>query len=254
MSSGSSTPRLEAIDVGYTYAGDTLTKALEGLNLSVPDGAFVAVLGPVGCGKTTLLRIFAGFLRPTQGTARCDGSIIDRPSPLRGYVLQEKAIFPWMSVRENVEFGLLAKGEDAATRRKVSSELIDLLGLSAFEDAYPKELSAGMSKMVEVARVFATDPSILLLDEPFGALDAQTRARMQDQLARLWEQRRKTVLFVTHDAEEAIYLADRIAVVTPRPGRVKAELPVALPRPRTVEGRFSADFSALKRQVWQLIG
>ena len=254
MSGGSSTPRLEAIDVGYTYGGDTLTKALEGFNLSVPDGAFVALLGPVGCGKTTLLRIFAGFLRPTQGIARCDGSIVDRPSPQRGYVLQENAIFPWMSVRENIEFGLLAKGEDAGTRRKVSDELLGRLGLSAFEDAYPKELSAGMSKMVEVARVLATDPSILLLDEPFGALDAQTRARMQDQLARLWEQRRKTVLFVTHDAEEAIYLSDRIAVLTPRPGRVKAELPVAFPRPRTVEGRFSADFSALKRQVWQLIG
>jgi len=254
MSGGSSTPRLEAIDVGYTYRGDTLTKALEGFNLNVPDGAFVALLGPVGCGKTTLLRIFAGFLHPTQGMARCDRSIIERPSPQRGYVLQESTIFPWMSVRDNVEFGLLAKGEDAATRRKVSSELIGLLGLSAFEDVYPKELSTGMSKMVEVARVLATDPSILLLDEPFGALDAQTRARMQDQLARLWEQRRKTVVFVTHDAEEAVYLADRIAVLTPRPGRVKADLLVPLSRPRTVESRFSADFLALKRQVWQLIG
>ena len=252
MSGGSSTPRLEAIDVSYTYAGDTLTKALEGLNLSVPDGAFVAVLGPVGCGKTTLLRIFAGFLRPTQGTARCDGSIIDRPSPSRGYVLQENAIFPWMSVRENVEFGLLAKGEDAATRRKVSSELIDLLGLSAFEDAYPKELSAGMSKMVEVARVFATDPSILLLDEPFGALDAQTRAELQDELVRIWQRTQKTILFITHDIAEAILLADRIVTMTAGPeARLKTIAPVTLKRPRDL---LDAGAVALYRQLRDDIG
>jgi ABC-type nitrate/sulfonate/bicarbonate transport system ATPase subunit len=246
--------RLEAADVGYTYSGLTPTRALEGLNLNVEDSEFLALLGPVGCGKTTLLRIFAGFLRPTQGLVRCDGASVDGPSAQRGYVLQEDAIFPWMTVRDNVEFGLLAKGLEPAARRAISAELIALLGLSAFEAAYPKELSAGMSKMVEVARVLAIDASILLLDEPFGALDAQTRARMQDELARLWEQRRKTVLFVTHDAEEALYLADRVAVLSPRPGRVKAQFPVDLPRPRSLETRFSAEFSALKRRVWEAIG
>src|SRR5438874_4901727 len=154
------------------------------------------------CGKTTLLRIFAGFLRPTKGSVRCAGSSIEGPGWQRGYVLQEPSIFPWMTVRENLEFGLLAKGVAPAARRVVSDELLGLIGLSAFEAAFPKELSTGMSKMVEVARVLATDPSILLLDEPFGALDAQTRARMQDALAGLWERRRKTVLFVTHDGEE----------------------------------------------------
>jgi sulfonate transport system ATP-binding protein len=252
--SGSSRLRLQAVEVGYTYPGPTPTRALEGLTLEVHDKEFLAVLGPVGCGKTTLLRIFAGFLRPTTGSVQCDGSTVDAPSWQRGYVLQEDAIFPWMRVRENVEFGLLAKGLDPAARRAISDELIGLIRLSAFAAAYPRELSAGMSKMVEVARVLATDPSILLLDEPFGALDAQTRARMQDELARLWEQRRKTVLFVTHDAEEALYLADRIAVLSPRPGRVKAQFPVDLPRPRSLETRFSAGFSALKRQVWETLG
>ena len=198
-------------------------------------------------------RIFAGFLEPTTGSVRCDGATVDGPSPQRGYVLQEDAIFPWMTVRENVEFGLLARGIDPAARGAVVGELIELIGLSRFEDAYPKELSAGMSKMVEVARVLATDPAILLHDEPFGALDAQTRARMQDELARLWERRRKTVVFVTHDAEEALYLADRMVVLSPRPGRVKADFRVDLPRPRSLETRFSPAFSALKRRIWETL-
>jgi ABC-type nitrate/sulfonate/bicarbonate transport system ATPase subunit len=251
MMANASPPLLEAADVSYTYSGLTPTQALEGLSLTVKDNEFVAVLGPVGCGKTTLLRIFAGFLRPSKGSVRCGGSSIDGPGWQRGYVLQEEAIFPWMTVRENVEFGLLAKGLAPSARRAISDELLGLIGLSAFEATYPKELSAGMSKMVEVARVLATDPSILLLDEPFGALDAQTRARMQDALARLWEQRRKTVLFVTHDAEEALYLADRVVVLSQRPGRVRAQFAVDIPRPRSLETRFSAAFLALKRQVWE---
>jgi len=251
MTAGASPPVLEAVEVSYRYSGPTPTQALERLSLEVQDNEFVALLGPVGCGKTTLLRIFAGFLRPTQGTVRCGGASIDGPSWQRGYVLQEQAIFPWMRVRENLEFGLRAKGLEPSARRAVSDELLGLIGLSSFEGAYPKELSAGMSKMVEVARVLATDPSILLLDEPFGALDAQTRARMQDALARLWEQRRKTVLFVTHDAEEALYLADRVVVLSERPGRVKAQLEVDLPRPRSLETRFSGGFLALKRRVWE---
>ena len=254
MTASAAAPVLEAVGVGYTYAGRTPTVALEGLGLEVRDNEFVALLGPVGCGKTTLLRIFAGFLRPATGTVRCAGSDIDGPGWQRGYVLQEVAIFPWMTVRENLEFGLLAKGLAPSERRAVSDELLGLIGLSAFEAAYPKELSAGMSKMVEVSRVLATDPSLLLLDEPFGALDAQTRARMQDALARLWEHRRKTVLFVTHDAEEALYLADRIVVLSERPGRVRDEFAVDIPRPRSFETRFSARFLELKRQVWEATG
>jgi ABC-type nitrate/sulfonate/bicarbonate transport system ATPase subunit len=245
---------LEASGVSFRYEGPTPTRALEELDLTVRENEFLAVLGPVGCGKTTLLRIFAGFLRPTTGTVRCTGAPVNGPSPERGYVLQEAAIFPWMTVRENVEFGLLARGLPSSARRAVSDELLDLIGLSAFAAAFPKELSSGMSKMVEVARVLATDPSILLLDEPFGALDAQTRTTMQDALARLWEQKRKTVLLVTHDAEEALYLADRIDVLTPRPGRVKAQFTVDIPRPRSLETRFSPDFLALKRRIWEATG
>jgi NitT/TauT family transport system ATP-binding protein len=246
------TALLEAVDVGYTYSGSggTSTQALGRLSLQVAPNEFVALLGPVGCGKTTLLRIFAGFLRPTEGTVRCAGAPIDGPGWQRGYVLQEEAIFPWMTVRENLEFGLRAKGLDPAARRTVSDELLGLIGLAAFESVHPRDLSAGMSKMVEVARVLATDPEILLMDEPFGALDAQTRARMQEALLELWARRRKTVVFVTHDAEEALYLADRIVVLSKRPARIQAEFPIDLPRPRSVETRFSPEFLALKRKVW----
>jgi len=247
-------PLLEAAHVSYTYAGRRPTRALEDVDLQVYDNEFVALLGPVGCGKTTLLRIFAGFLRPTGGSVRCGGDAVDGPSSRRGYVLQEETVFPWMTVRQNIEFGLLAMGAPPSARRAASDGLIALTGLSAFEAAYPRELSSGMSKMVEVARVLATDPAILLLDEPFGALDAQTRTRMQDALSRLWEQRKKTVLFVTHDAEEALYLADRILVLSERPARVKTRLAVDIPRPRRFEMRFSADFLALKRRVWEAIG
>ena len=242
---------LEAIGVGYTYPGETPTRALDGLSLQVERNEFVALLGPVGCGKTTLLRIFAGFLRPSDGTVRCAGAPIDGPGWQRGYVLQEEAIFPWMTVRENLEFGLRAKGLGPSERRAASDDLLALIGLAKFEGSHPKDLSAGMSKMVEVARVLATDPEILLMDEPFGALDSQTRARMQDALLGLWEQRRKTVLFVTHDVEEALYLADRIVVLSRRPGRIQADFRIGLSRPRSLETRFSPEFLALKRKVWE---
>ncbi len=248
------TLRLRIDDVAYTYEGRTLTRALDGVTLDVYDNEFLAIVGPVGCGKTTFLRIAAGFLAPTRGTVLCDGAPVTGPSRERGYVFQEAAIFPWMTVRENLEFGLLAKGVAAAARAAITGELIGLIGLQGYEDAYPRELSAGMSKMVEVARVLATDPSLLLLDEPFASLDAQTRARLQDELSALWEKRKKTVLLVTHDVEEAIHLADRIVVFSSRPGRVKAQVTVDLPRPRPLELRLSPAFSAIKRAVWTELG
>lgn len=246
--------RLRVEDVDYTYEGRRLTRALDGVTLDVFDNEFLAIVGPVGCGKTTFVRIVAGFLTPTRGTVLCDGVPVGAPSPERGYVFQEDAIFPWMTVKGNLEFGLLTKGLDAAARATIMDELIRLIGLQGYEAAYPRELSAGMSKMVEVARVLATDPSILLLDEPFASLDAQTRARLQDELSALWEKRKKTVLLVTHDVEEAIHLADRIVVFSSRPGRVKAEVVVGLPRPRTLELRLSPAFSEIKRTVWAELG
>jgi NitT/TauT family transport system ATP-binding protein len=248
------TARLTLDRVGYTYVGERTTRALEGLTLEVADDEFVAIVGPVGCGKTTLLRLIAGFLRPGEGRVLVDGAPVASPSPARGYVFQEEAIFPWMSVAENVEFGLLARRTPRAARESVVRDLVGLIGLQGFERAYPRELSAGMAKMVEVARVLATQPSVLLLDEPFGSLDAQTRARMQAALGTLWETRRMTVVMVTHDVDEAIQLADRIVVLSPRPGRVLLEVPVDLPRPRTLETRLSPSFTALKRTIWGALG
>ncbi len=246
--------RLQVDDVAYVYETGARTHALDGLTLTVHDNEFLAIVGPVGCGKTTFLRIAAGFLSPTRGTVQCDGRPVRAPGADRGYVFQEDAVFPWMTVQDNLEFGLRAKGTASVERAAIAAELVHLIGLHGFERAYPGELSAGMSKMVEVARVLATDPSILLMDEPFGSLDAQTRTHMQDELHRLWEKRLKTVVLVTHDVDEAIGLADRVIVFSPRPARVKAEIAVDLPRPRSLELRLSPEFAAVKRRIWAELG
>jgi NitT/TauT family transport system ATP-binding protein len=240
--------------VVYVYEGAPGTRALEDISLEVADNEFLVVVGPVGCGKTTLLRLIAGFLRPASGRVLADGAPVHGPSPARGYVFQEEAIFPWMTVADNVEFGLLARRTPAAARQAIVQDLLRLIGLEAFARSYPRHLSAGMAKMVEVARVLATEPSVLLLDEPFGSLDAQTRARMQAALGTLWQQRRTTVVMVTHDVDEAIQLADRVIVLSPRPGHVMLELPVDIPRPRTLDTRLAPSFTTLKRTIWSALG
>lgn len=246
--------KLDIADVAHAYAGKTPVRALEGVTLVVYENEFLAIVGPVGCGKTTLLRSVAGLLRPSRGTILCDGTPVVGPSPQRGFVFQEEAIFPWMTVRDNLAFGLRAQGVDAARQRALVDELIGLIGLRGFEGAYPRELSGGMAKMVEVARVLILDPAILLLDEPFGLLDAQTRLKMQDVLSRLWEGRQKTVILVTHDIEEAVYLADRVVIFSPRPGRVNAEVRVDFPRPRRPAMRYSPAFLEVKKQIWEAFG
>ena len=224
--------------------------ALQDIDLAIPRGQFVCLLGPSGCGKSTLLNAVAGLSPPSSGSITADGKLVTGPGPERGMVFQEYALFPWMTVEENIAFGLQIKGlAKAEIGRKVDA-LLAMLSLSDFRQRFPKDLSGGMRQRVAIARVLALDSPILLMDEPFGALDALTRRNLQDELLRIWAELKKTILFVTHSIEEALYLADRIVVMTYRPGTVKRDLLVGLPRERDPA---SAEFNALKRELGQLV-
>jgi NitT/TauT family transport system ATP-binding protein len=225
---------------------DKTVVALQGFDLEVQDGEFVCLLGPSGCGKTTVLRIVAGLERATSGRVLVHRKRVMGSGGDRGMVFQEFALFPWRSVRKNIEFGLEVKGLPEEKRAKISSNLIDLVGLKGFEDAHPSELSGGMKQRVGIARALANNPDVLLMDEPFGALDAQTRNLMQKELLRIWSATRKTILFVTHSVDEAVFLADRIVVMTARPGKVREIIPVNLPRPRD---RTGAEFIGVRGKV-----
>jgi NitT/TauT family transport system ATP-binding protein len=224
--------------------------ALENIDLEIPRGQFVCLLGPSGCGKSTLLNAIAGFAPPTAGRVLADGAPVSAPGPERGMVFQEYALFPWMTVEQNVGFGLEIKGMPKAEIAERVSGLLKLLSLEDFGKRYPKDLSGGMRQRVAIARVLALDSPIMLMDEPFGALDALTRRNLQDELLRLWAELKKTVIFVTHSIEEAIYLADRIVVMTYRPGTVKRDILVELPRMRDPS---APEFNALKRELGQLV-
>jgi NitT/TauT family transport system ATP-binding protein len=224
--------------------------ALDGLWLSIEPREFVTLLGPSGCGKSTLLNLLAGFEKPDAGDALLDGRAIEHPGPDRGVVFQEYALFPWLTVQQNVEYGLRKKGLSAREATGIANGYLALVGLAGFHRKYPHELSGGMRQRVALIRVLAMDPEILLMDEPFAAVDAQTRAILQEELQRLWSQTRKTVVFITHSVDEAIYLADRVVVMTARPGRVKEIVPIQLPRPRDP----TADrFNDYRRQITRLI-
>ncbi len=227
--------------------------AVDALSLTVHDKEFVCIVGPSGCGKSTLLRVIAGLSRPQMGEVTLDGERVTAPGADRGMVFQSYTLFPWLTVQGNVEFGPRLSGRSPEECAQVAHRYIDLVGLAGFEHAYPKELSGGMQQRAAIARSLANDPEILLMDEPFGALDAQTRSLMQELLLRVWEQTHKTVLFVTHDIEEAILLADRIYVMTARPGRIKHEVRVPIPRPRTVAVLDSDGFIRLRREIYQSI-
>ncbi|MFZ6674912.1 ABC transporter ATP-binding protein [Undibacterium sp. Xuan67W] len=224
--------------------------ALKNIQLDIPEGQFVCLLGPSGCGKSTLLNAVAGFSLPSSGTIITDGKPVSGPGPDRGMVFQEYALFPWMTVEQNIAFGLEIKGLGKAEIQKKVMDLLAMLGLSDFKSRFPKDLSGGMRQRVAIARVLALDSPIMLMDEPFGALDALTRRNLQDELLRIWSELKKTIIFVTHSIEEAIYLADRIIVMTYRPGTVKRDLIVDLPRLRDPS---SAEFNALKRELGQLV-
>jgi NitT/TauT family transport system ATP-binding protein len=228
--------------------------ALEDFSLSISDGEFVSIVGPSGCGKSTLLDIVSGLTRPKSGHIHIDGKLVTGPALDRGFIMQGYALFPWRTVAKNVEYGLEVKHVPKRRRADICKQFIDLVGLNGFEDRYPNELSGGMRQRVAIARSLAYDPKVLLMDEPFAAVDAQTRETLQDELLRIWEKTGKTILFITHSIEEAVLLADRVVVMTPQPGKIKKILNIDLPRPRTSAGmRVSADFNWMTHRIWELL-
>jgi NitT/TauT family transport system ATP-binding protein len=228
-------------------------EAVQDVSLTVAPGEFVCLLGPSGCGKSTLLGALAGHLRPSRGAITVDGSAIDGPHAERGLVFQHHTLFPWRKVVDNVAFGLKMQGVPRAERRQRALELLALVGLEAFAEHYPAQLSGGMKQRVEIARVLINHPRVMLMDEPFGALDAQTRLMMQQLLLDLWARIRTTIVFITHDIDEALFLADRVLVMSPRPGRIIEQIAVPFPRPRDSSLVTLPEFTALKRRCLQLL-
>jgi len=240
----------------FCLSYDTLEGPVEAVTdaaITVNPGEFVSIIGPSGCGKSTLLNAVAGFLKPTRGQVAVDDEPVKGPSADRGMVFQQYSLFPWKTVRQNVEFGLKMKGMDHVKREQSARTLLGLAGLSAFENQYPESLSGGMKQRVGIIRALATGPKVLLLDEPFGALDAQTRLIMQQILTNMWQRLKTSVLFVTHDIDEAIFLSDRVYCMTARPGTIKAEIAIPLERPRQQSMMMSSEFLALRRGLMSLI-
>ena len=233
--------------------GGEPTRALEPIDLRVADNDFIAILGPSGCGKSTLLRIVAGLERPSTGRAILDGRPVEGPGADRGVVFQSYTLFPWLTVAQNIRFGLRERGMSEADQKDRSAYFMAKVGLRGFENHFPKQLSGGMQQRTAIARALANDPKILLLDEPFGALDNQTRVLMQELLLGIWESARKTVLFVTHDIDEAIFMANRVAVFSARPGRIKSDIAVNLPHPRHYTIKTSPEFMELKARLTEEI-
>ncbi len=227
--------------------------ALSHFDIDVNEGEFLSIVGPSGCGKSTFLSVLLGLITPDSGDLSVGGKRITGPGTDRAMVFQEFGLLPWRTVQNNVELGLELKGVAAAERHEISRRLIRMVGLAGFETHYPHELSGGMKQRVGLARALATDPDVLLMDEPFAALDAQTRDLMQVELLRIWQETRKTVLFVTHQIDEAIYLSDRVVVMTKRPGHAKRMFAVDLPRPRDYEMRVTREFNDLKLEIWRAL-
>ena len=232
---------------------DAVTSVFENINLELKDNEFFCVVGPSGCGKTTLIRIIAGLLEATAGNILIDGKVSNKANANKGVVFQADAVFPWKTVLGNVEFGLKIQGIHKDERRKIAMQYIELVGLKGYENRLPKTLSGGMKKRVDVARTYAANPEVLLMDEPFGALDAQTKAMMQIDLLEIWHREMKTIFFITHDLDEALFLSDRIAFLTEnKPSTVKAIYENPLPRPRTETMKLSDEFQKERREVWKI--
>jgi NitT/TauT family transport system ATP-binding protein len=243
---------LKLRDVSKTFTSEKGDKigSLSSINLDIENEEFVCLLGPSGCGKTTLLRIIAGLDNPSTGSVELDGTIIDRPNPQLAMIFQEYSLYPWRTVVANIGFGLELRKIPAQERQSIVRKYVEIVGLGGFENSYPYELSGGMRQRVAVARALAVDPAILLMDEPFGALDAQTRNMLQHELLKIWEKTKKTILFVTHSVDEAVFLADRIVVLTPRPGMICEVISIDNPRPRD---RTGVEFAKVRRYVLDLI-
>lgn len=243
---------IEDLRVTFGQKGKEV-EAVSGVSIHIEPGEFVSIVGPSGCGKSTLLNAVAGFVKASDGTLLLDGKPVKGPGADRGMVFQQYSLFPWMTVRKNVEFGLKMQGMSNGQRETASRTLLGLAGLLAFENHYPDQLSGGMRQRVGIVRALATSPQVLLMDEPFGALDAQTRVVMQQILTNMWQRFRISVLFITHDIDESIFLSDRVYVMTARPGKIKAEITIPLPRPRLPEMANSTEFLQLREQLHALI-
>ena len=245
--------RLDGVEKTYRTRRGDLVQALDDITLHVGENEFVTLVGPSGCGKSTLLKLVSGLVPATGGTIRIRDEMVREPFPDVGFVFQQAVLLPWRTVLDNVLFSVEMLGLDPRAHRKAAGDLLELTGLGGFETKYPRELSGGMQQRVAICRALLPDPSLLLMDEPFGALDAMTREEMSLELLRVWEERRKTILFVTHSIPEAILLADRVVVMTPRPGRIARLLEIDLPRPRTMDMEFDPRFKAASDEVRTLI-
>ena len=245
--------RLDGVEKTYRTRRGDVVRAVEDVTLHVAENEFVTLVGPSGCGKSTLLRLVAGLTPATRGAIRVRDTAVREPFPDVGFVFQQPVLLPWRSVLDNVLFSVEMLGQPPRQYRKQAADLLELTGLGGFETKYPRELSGGMQQRVAICRALLPDPSLLLMDEPFGALDAMTREEMSLELLRVWEERRKTILFVTHSIPEAILLADRVVVMTARPGRIARILEIGLPRPRTIESEFDPRFKAASDEVRSLI-
>ena len=243
---------LHGVDIHFGE-GKTAVQALSGIDLQIEPGEFVSILGPSGCGKSTIIGALAGFTPITSGELRVDSERVTAPGPERGVVFQQHTLFPWKTVAKNVEFGLKMRGVGRAERQRKAREILSSMGLAEFLDHYPHQLSGGMQQRVNLARVLVNRPRVILMDEPFCSLDAQARLQMQELLLSLWHEFHMTVVFVTHEVDEALFLSDRVVVLTQRPARIKTELSVELPRPRTRDLLTSPEFVALKRQILELL-
>lgn len=239
----------DATKIYSTERGTTVS--LDHVSLDVEQGEFITLVGPSGCGKSTMLNLIGGLLEPTSGSILVNGKAVKGPSPDRGVIFQQYALFPWLTARENVEFGLRLQGVPKRERSDRAQQYLELVGLGEFGGALPKELSGGMKQRCAIARAYAVHPSLLLMDEPFGALDALTRVQMQDDLLDTWQKERRTIVFITHDVDEAVYLANRVVVMSPRPGRISEIIEVPLPYPRTEEMRLSPEFAEVRAKVWR---